>query len=283
MLSIPVIGKTYPYRTMGVIFGTIAFLLIIADISFGTLSKKDLYQSIAWLGFATASMLITVSSLLSIQLELRMRDIKGEQDVMLIDSPVIIWRRSIEILDELCRSGITDQHGYDVSTYLNKFAYEQAVCSVLGKRVRFRRLFCFPKGSKINSDRAIELFHSCIVDGNEIKKEDMKGFEGEFVKIFEEKTSGATELTNDQLRSLNSLIAKLHGFYKARVLDIKSLDYHLHFDFVAVQYRKGPKGHHFRLMANFKTDPDVDTYVTGTTAEGDLAKGYIDLFNNILR
>lgn len=309
------ITKRYPFPVVGFV-GSLAGIAIALTILFLTLSAErahfrmffDVTVTLVSVALLMVFMGLTLADVMKKELDRSRAKEKEELErriqastenlrtlisagvsVELVDTPDDVWGHSVRILEELA-SEQKPGRAYDVSTYMNKIRYEEAVVKVLESGTSVHRLFFFERGSDIEADQALEWFFDCITLGKEVAGADVESFQDELcIALKDRQQDVLPSLSDKNLERLQAVVRKQQLAVRNGFLKIKHLGYHLHSDFVGSScIRESHDGVRMReaelceVMANFKTDRFGETYVTGIRAVGRLAIGYRDFFFNVL-
>ncbi len=205
--------------------------------------------------------------------------------VKLVGTSDEIWSTSIDMLRRISVETHHDRHAYDVTSYMNQVRYEEAVCWVLSSEVPFRRVFCFKVRDQAPSDLAVSWFFDSIVKGGSNDLGQIADFQRELALAFKETHRDPTpaELDEQHVRRLQTIVNEQHEAFTRGLLQVVSIEHRMQSDFVAINYASAAPedSRMYEVMANFKTTPGSETYVVGTYGSGALARGYVDLFNNL--
>lgn len=286
MPDLGTIWKEHPIMVLSGLVGIAAFIIVLFSISIGPLSKVSINGLIVSACIAIGGILLTAFSIMLLAFDIGFRKTYPEAfDVRIIEHPDDIWENSVRILNGLREGKYYDRHAFDVTSFLNKIRYEEAVVNVLDTGVTFDRAFCFNEKSTEISERAMNWFYRKIIDGGEIEENEIDEIELELRKAFKEKITDdiPKKLDKWHMERLQKMINGLHRHFKSNLLRLKNVPHHVNVDFVLSEYipKRGERPAH-EVMANFKTSIRGETYIMGTIARGTLARGYKEMFTGVI-
>jgi hypothetical protein len=212
-------------------------------------------------------------------------EIAKGRPVRLADTPDDIWETSVQLLEQLATHPHHDRYAYDMSTYLNKVRYEEAVVRVLNSRISFRRAFCYRVSDQGPADKAVQWFFESIVNGTAVTEDTLRDLAAEVLSALKDHEADVqpAEITPEIVGRLNQIVQAQHEAYRRGRLNVTAIQHRMPVDFVATEYTPfGTESRVYEVMANLKTDPAGDTYVVGTYARGALASGYVGLYKNMV-
>lgn len=203
--------------------------------------------------------------------------------VKLVDSPDEIWAISLELIQSLASSRVDykDRRAYDVTTFLNRIRYEEAIATLVESEAVVDRIYSYSHASPRPADRAVMWFFESIIHGQLLELS--ADIVPHLLVAFKEKTTDQAPavLEAPHLERLRRIVERQHNAYVNDLLRVHPQRHRLPTDFVATQYllsdSQGESGRICEVMANFKTEPGRETYVVGVNGRGELAAGYIEL------
>lgn len=284
------VANEHPYSTVAFFLAIIVFILIAIYAIAGVGELTGLERQVYFMFIGVSTVLIALGFGLILVFEKMQLKAVGtilgalpkheEPEIRVIADPNDIWRHSIELLTKLIHEERAEnKHAYDVTTYMNRIRYEEQVANVLDNGIRFDRIFCYDDSSDRASDQAIKWFSNKIIEGGEVEREDIEDFESEIARAF----NGSGQLTDENLKKLNEIIARLHEARAQKKLRIGTLRYPQHTDFVVVKYTpRDAETEVHEVVANFKTDPTGLTYTIGIHGTKRIALEYKNMFENVL-
>lgn len=252
----------------GIIVGT-ALILLAAYRVFEIQTKTDVEEKVEHIESALIS------------------EFKRGRPVKLVAESDDIWIQSIAMLDRLSHNPYRDRHAYDVTSFLNRLAYEEAVARVVSRGTPFQRVFAYKKTDSAPSDLAVKYLFDAIMTG----EFDKTGLEDEVMAEFSSSLKEraeevrASRLETSDVERIESVVRLQHLAMKRKVLRVKAIGHRMPIDFVAIEYddvTADTDSKKYEVMANFKTEPELETYVVGTYATGKLASGYVSLFREVI-
>jgi hypothetical protein len=263
--------RVVAYSGSGLILSVVALALAFVDVGLREVEKR-----------------------ISSETEVMLREFQKRSPVQLVNRPDEIWGFSIRMLRNL-PAGRQNAHAYDVTSYLNRLRYEEAVAEAVAEGISFGRVFCFREQGATAADRALGWFYEKVFSGQSVGIEELQTMpekeQLEFLKAFKEREDDILpeEFTAAHVARLDDVVRRLHKASIRGNLTLKHKDHPAVTDFVGIYYEQLADGlpedtvrSHCEVMANFKTDPAGETYVAGVHATGTLALGYRELFHNCL-
>jgi hypothetical protein len=279
----------HPYATIGFFIASIFFIAIAVFAVAGGLegAERQLYLMFVGLSVIIVALAFGLvlgferSELNTVERILAYLPKPEEHEITVISNPNEIWRQSIELIHTLVQTERAEnKHAYDVTTYMNKILYEEAVAEALENGIVFNRIFCFNEDSKRHSDMAIQWFFDKIVEGVDIKHGQVLPFEDEIAKAFD---GDSSHVSDGDFERLKAVLEKLHQAREHGKLEI-SQNHPQHTDFVVIKYTpRGSESEVHEVVANFKTHPTGATYTIGIRGRKRIALEYKNMFEGVLR
>lgn len=288
MTEFKTIWEEHPVMVILTTVGLGLYIIGLLFMSIGPLTEEGTSTSVIMFTatLTLGGILISTFSIMLIAFDVGLKKASPEAfNVKIVQHPDEIWENSIRILNELRDGKYFDKHAFDVTSFLNKIRYEEAIVSVLDAGITFDRIFCYNEKNKNQITMAMSWFHKKIIEGEEIKEKEIDNIELELKRAFKEKTTDKIpkKLDKSNIERLRKIIERLHEHFNSNLLTLKHVHHPVNVDFVLSEYipKVGENPTH-EVMANFKTSLRGETYAMGTVAKGTLARGYKEMFSGVI-